>query len=115
MTDELVANELDFDDVDDSAEIGDIIGYKLITGEDVIARYAGCTKDRLFKTVQGHFVNYPSVLNSQGEFVPWLKMLDINCYGSDVFLPADLVGLILDEEVLDPVLVEKFREDVLCL
>lgn len=106
--------DLDYDDVDDAAEIGDIVAYKLITGEEIIAQYIRCVKDHLFKNVQGHFVIYPSVLNN-GEFVPWLKMLDRDCHGGETFLPAELVGLILDNEVLDPVLVEKFREDVLCL
>jgi hypothetical protein len=109
-----MTNELDYDNVDDGAEIGNIVGYKLITGEEVIARYARCVKDRLFKKVEGHIVNYPSVLNKDGEFVPWLQILDTCCHGGDIFLPVELVALILDEEVLDPVLVEKFRENVLC-
>jgi len=108
-------HQLDWDNTDDSAAIGDIVVYKLLTGEEIIARYAGCAKDRLFKKVEGHYVNYPSVLNSQGQFSPWLRMLDGNCYGSDVFLPAELVGIILDTEVLDPVFVENFQGFIKCL
>lgn len=100
-----MTNELDYDN-------GDIVGYKLVTGEEIIAQYARCVKDRLFKKVEGHVINYPSVLNN-GEFVPWLQMLDACCHGGDIFLPAEMVAFILDEEVLDPVLVENFRDQVL--
>ena len=91
---------------------GSILAFKLMTGEDIIARYVRIAIGS-FNIESGYIVNYPSVLNN-GVFAPWLKLLDGSCYGSDIFLPSELIGLAFDEEDIDPVLVENFREIVLC-
>lgn len=95
-------------------EPDEILVFKLKTGEEIIARFVRVSKDQIFKEPNGYFITYASVLNN-GRFVPWLQMLDGSCYGSDFFLPADLVGLVFGTEDIDPVLVENFERNVLCL
>ena len=89
-----------------------ILALKLMNGEDIIARYVRIAIGP-FNIESGYIVNYPSILNN-GVFAPWLKLLDGSCYGSDIFLPSELIGLAFAEEDIDPVLVENFRETVLC-